>query len=103
MAKGKGFDYKTMVSNINASIASLQFNGYTYTNANIKAKLNGGDIISNGTIDDPAIKLNYDISGNVGGEFPSLEGFVRIDTIELKTLNLYSESCSAKNGCQCIN
>ena len=91
-AKGKGFDYKTMVSDITGRISSLQYNGYTYTNANIKASLNNGDLISQGKIDDPALKLNYNVRGNVAGDYPTLEGFVRIDTAELKTLNFYKDT-----------
>ena len=91
-AKGKGFDYKTMVSDINAKVSSLRYNGYTYTNANLKAELNNGNIKSIGDINDPALKLNYNLEGNVSGEYPELEGFVRIDTAQLKTLNLYDDT-----------
>lgn len=92
VAKGKGFDYKTMVSNINTDISELQFNGYNYTNAKIDAKFNNGEIISNGNINDPALKLNFDISGNVKSDYPIINGFVRIDTAQLKTLKLYPDS-----------
>ncbi|MEP7238168.1 MAG: translocation/assembly module TamB domain-containing protein, partial [Ferruginibacter sp.] len=91
-AKGTGFNYKTMRSDITASIKQLQYNKYNYQNAKIKAKLNNGIIDSKGMIDDENLKLQYDIKANVQNEYPSINGLVRVDTAQLRQLNLYKDT-----------
>ncbi len=91
-AKGTGFNYKTMRSDITASIKQLQYNKYNYQNAEIKAKLNNGIIDSKGMIEDENLKLQYDIKANVQGEYPSVNGLVRVDTAKLQQLNLYKDT-----------
>ena len=91
-AKGTGFDYKTMRSSITADIASVGYNKYNYKNARMQAQLDNGNVNSTGTIDDPFLKMNYDINANVKGEYPTVKGIVRIDTVQLKQLNLYQDT-----------
>lgn len=91
-AKGRGFNYKTMVADITASVKQLQYNRYNYRNADIAAKFNAGIIDSKGTIDDPNLKLNYDIKANVQTEYPAVNGLLRVDTAVLQALNLYKDT-----------
>lgn len=91
-AKGTGFNYKTMRSDIIASVKQLEYNKYNYQNAEITGKLNSGLIDSKGTIDDENLKLQYDIKANVKNEYPSLNGLVRVDTARLQVLNLYEDT-----------
>ena len=90
--KGTGFDYKTMRSDITASINQLEYNKYNYQNAKIRANLNNGIIDSKGMIDDANLKLQYDIKANVQNEYPSVNGIVRVDTAQLRQLNLYKDT-----------
>ena len=90
--KGTGFDYKTMRTDIVASIKQLQYNKYNYQNAKIVANLNAGIIKSKGQIDDENLKVKYDIVANVQSEYPAINGFVRVDTAKLKELNLYKDT-----------
>lgn len=90
--KGTGFDYKKMRSSIIADIANIDYNKYHYKNALIKAQLDNGNIVSTGTFNDPSLKLNYDITANVQGEYPTMKGLVRIDTAQLKQLNFYKDT-----------
>ncbi len=91
-AKGTGFNYKTMRSDITASVKQLQYNQYNYQNAELTAKLNAGIIESKGKINDDNLKLQYDIKANVQNEYPSINGLVRIDTARLRQLNLYTDT-----------
>ena len=91
-AKGTGFNYKTMRSDITASIKQLQYNKYNYQHAKIKANLNNGLIDSKGMINDENLKLQYDIKANVQKEYPSVNGLVRIDTARLQQLNLFKDT-----------
>ncbi|MEQ1797764.1 MAG: hypothetical protein ABL872_07420, partial [Lacibacter sp.] len=91
-AKGTGFDYKTMRSDITASVKQMQYNQYNYQNATITANLNNGIINSKGMIDDENLKLQYDVKANVQKEYPSVNGLIRIDTARLQPLNLYTDT-----------
>ncbi len=90
--KGKGLNYKTMQSDILASIKQVQYKNYNYQNAEIAANFNEGLIDSKGSIDDPNLKLQYDLDLNVRGQYPAVNGFVNVDTAKLQALNLYTDT-----------
>ncbi len=91
-AKGKGFNYKTMRSDITASVKQLQYNKYDYQYAELAANFNGGIIDSKGSIADSSLKLQYDISANVQSEYPTINGIINIDTAQLQKLNFYKDT-----------
>ncbi|MGC4101962.1 translocation/assembly module TamB domain-containing protein [Ferruginibacter sp.] len=91
--KGTGFDYKTMHTDIDATIASAGFKKHDYKNAVISAQLNNGTIQSKGSVSDSAAMLQYDITANLQGDYPAaVKGTVHIDTLRLKELNLYNDT-----------
>lgn len=91
-AEGTGFDYKTMRSQWMANIDALDYNKYTYKNAKFIANFNNGILYSKAQIDDENIKLNYELDGNVTAAYPTLHGFINIDTIVLQSLHLYDDT-----------
>lgn len=91
-AKGTGFDYKTMRSSIKADVATLGFKKYNYHNASIAANFNNGTIRSTGKINDENLKLNYDIIADIHNEYPTAKGAIRVDTAQLRNLNLYKDT-----------
>lgn len=91
-AKGTGFDIKTMNSKIVADINTLQYNNYTYRNANIAADLNDGLINSRGTINDSNLVLQYQLAANTQSQYPSLVGFIDVDTARMKEMNLLADT-----------
>jgi translocation and assembly module TamB len=92
IAKGTGFNYKTMRSDITASVKQLQFNKYNYRDAEITARFNAGIIDSKGSINDPNLELQYDLQTNVRNQYPSVNGFVNVDTAKLQQLNFYKDT-----------
>ncbi len=90
--KGRGLNYKTMRSDLIASIKQLQYKNYNYQNAEIAANFNDGLIDSKGSIDDPNLKLQYDLNLNVRNQYPAVNGFVNVDTARLQALNLYRDT-----------
>lgn len=90
-AKGTGYDYKTMRSAVTASVKQLQYNTYQYHDAVIAANFNAGVIDSKGSVNDSSLKMHFDILANVQNEYPSINGFVKIDTAQLQNLNLYKD------------
>jgi hypothetical protein len=91
-AKGTGFDYKTMNALVKATVQKVGFKKYDYKNIVFNADLKNGAIVSDGSIDDPNIKLHYDATANVKGQYPSVQANLRLDTIQLNTLNLYPDT-----------
>ncbi|MBC7937646.1 MAG: translocation/assembly module TamB domain-containing protein [Rhizobacter sp.] len=91
-AKGTGFDIKTMNSTILADINALQYNRYTYRNANIAADLNDGIINSKGTINDSNLVLQYELAANTQSKYPSLVGFIDVDTARMQAMNLMKDT-----------
>jgi translocation and assembly module TamB len=94
-AKGKGFNYKTMAAEIRGQVESVGYNKYDYKNILLNASLNKGDITSNGSIDDPNIRLHYTATANVKGAYPSAETNLVVDTIQLQPLHFYKDTLSA--------
>jgi len=87
-AKGTGFDYLTMRSNIAAQIKGFEYNKYNYNNISFTSNFNNGLIAAKGKSTDPNASLSFDLSGNVKGAYPTLSGEVLIDTILLNKLKL---------------
>ncbi|MEP6711026.1 MAG: hypothetical protein ABJA37_01355, partial [Ferruginibacter sp.] len=91
-AKGIGFDYKTMRSAVKADVASLQYNKYTYRHALVNAEFKNGLIESIGNIKDSSLRLAYNISADVRGKYPLLNGTFNVDTAQLQNLHLYKDT-----------
>ncbi len=94
-AKGKGFNYKTMNAVMKGKIDSVGFKNYDYKNIFINADLQDGIIKSNGSIDDINIKMNYLADANVQGKYPAATLIMKVDTIQLKPLKLYTDTLNA--------
>jgi hypothetical protein len=88
-AKGKGFDYKTMIADVQADIDAIDYNNYRYKNLAVRGQFNNGLINTKGRINDDALKTNFDFDINAKGSLPTAKGYLKMDTIQLKKLNLY--------------
>lgn len=91
-AKGKGFDYKTMIADVSANIESIECNKYRYKNLNLNGKFDNGFIRTNGAIKDEALTTDFDFDINAKGERPTVKGYLKMDTLQLKKLNLYDST-----------
>lgn len=94
-AKGNGLNYKTMNAVIKTNVQKVGFKKYDYKNILLNAVLKNGDIESNGSIDDQNIKLQYNATANVKDQYPSIQTNIKVDTIQLKPLNLYPDTLNA--------
>lgn len=92
-AQGRGFNYKTMQSNITIKVSDAAIKNYNYKNIDIVAELNGGKIISTGSINDSNLMMRYDAVANLSGKYPTaLEATIILDTIQLQKLHLIKDS-----------
>ena len=95
-AKGNGMNYKTMQSLIHLHVDNAEIKQYTYHNLDINADFEKGVIKLEGSIADPAVQLQYKISTDVSGAYPSmLDASLELDTLQLKKLNLYGNTLNA--------
>ncbi|MES2431866.1 MAG: translocation/assembly module TamB domain-containing protein [Bacteroidota bacterium] len=94
-ATGRGFNYKTMSADISSKIQSITLQKYTYRDLDIHATFNNGNVKSEGTINDPAIRLQYDVAANLKTKYPSgIAATMLIDTLLLGRLNLVKDTVS---------
>lgn len=91
-AKGEGYDYKTMVAEVNAEILNANIKDYQYKNALVALNLNKGkaDIVS--SIVDPNINYNLSASAELENPYPSFKMDLKVDTLNLEHLNLVKEN-----------
>lgn len=92
LAKGTGLDYKTMVADLSGDIRRVELNGYDYNNIVADIKLNRGEFSAEGSVDDSALKLKTNLTGNLSGDYPIVRGLLRVDTARLNALGLYPDS-----------
>jgi len=90
-AKGRGFNYKTMHTDVLANVDRVGFKKYDYKNISLTANLNNGEITSNGNVNDSNLQLHYTISAAVNQKYPSAMGTIIVDTFQLQKLNLYKD------------
>ncbi len=94
-AKGKGFNYKTMVSDINGNLDAFAYKGYVYHDMDFTSRFNNGLIKSEGKINDDNLRMQYNLLANVKGAYPTVEAKLRVDTVQLQALNLYADTLNA--------
>ncbi|MEP6676462.1 MAG: translocation/assembly module TamB domain-containing protein [Ferruginibacter sp.] len=95
-AKGRGFDYKTMNAVINTDIQSAEFKKYTYHNASLTADLVNGRVNSTGNVNDSNLRMNYQVSANLSGQYPAdVTAKILLDTVQLQQLHLYKDTLNA--------
>jgi translocation and assembly module TamB len=92
VAKGIGFDYKTMQSSIKADLASFGYNKYNYKKIFVNATLNNGKVKSDGKINDDNVKLTYSLNANVANKYPTVNAMIRVDTAQLNALHFTKDT-----------
>ncbi len=92
-AKGTGFDYKKMRSAFDVKIQNAFIKNYNYSNVNLKAALEAGNISSFGSINDASLQMQYTAAANLSGEYPAaVEAIIKMDTLQLQQLHLYKDT-----------
>lgn len=90
-AKGAGFNYKTMLAEVNAEIIDANVKGYSYKNLLLALNLNKGNAAIVSSIKDPNINYQLVASAELENPFPSFKMDLKLDTLNLMDLNLVKE------------
>ncbi|MEX6691159.1 translocation/assembly module TamB domain-containing protein [Danxiaibacter flavus] len=92
-AKGRGFDYKTLTTNVDATLVEGELKGYTYKNLQLKAFAEPDSAFVESSIDDPNIRYALRARANLASKFPTnLRVRLDLDTLNLQALHLSSDS-----------
>ncbi|QNL49457.1 translocation/assembly module TamB [Olivibacter sp. SDN3] len=90
--KGTGLDPAKAIAAIQAKLISAEAVGYTYTDINLNAKTDNGNMEATLASDDPNIDLDMQAFANLSGKYPSFKMDFMVDSINTKNLNLTEDS-----------
>lgn len=90
-ANGSGFDPKTMVASVKGNVIAAEAKGYRYTNLNLDAKLNKGNITAVANMRDPNLNFDLDATALMKGDFSAVKMDLQLDSVNLQALKLYKD------------
>ena len=93
---GRGIDVNTLTTTFDFAIKSAELQGYTYQNFDAKGNLANGLLDIAGSIGDPNANATFDTKVNLKPEFPSVNGKVVLNELNLKPLGFYADPLSLK-------
>ncbi len=86
IAKGTGFEPASMRANLLAAIDGFEYNKYNYQNIDATVDANRGTVKAKGNIGDPNLAASFDVVTNTAGAYPTLQGIIQLDTVQLMPL-----------------
>ncbi|MGK9116998.1 translocation/assembly module TamB domain-containing protein [Olivibacter jilunii] len=90
--KGKGLDPSKLVADAKAKLIRAEAMGYTYTNINLAATANSGDVKASLSSKDPNISLEMQAFANLKERYPTFNMDLLVDSINTKNLNLTNDN-----------
>jgi hypothetical protein len=90
--KGKGLDPSKLIADIKAKLISAEAMGYTYTNIDLLAKANNGELEASLKSEDPNIRLNMQALANLRERYPTFNMDLLIDSLNTKNLKLTNDN-----------
>ncbi|MGB4399741.1 MAG: translocation/assembly module TamB, partial [Daejeonella sp.] len=88
---GTGIDPKTMNAVFAARVVRAHYNGYGYSNLNLKGQARNGDITTAAQMNDPNLEFEADVVANLSGKYPAVKVSLVLDSANLKPLNLLTD------------
>lgn len=93
---GSGTSVNTADANFTTNVISAQVKGYTYNNLVADGSIRKGAVQVTATITDPNIALHLNANSNLNPKYPPVQLDLAIDTLNLKALNLMTDTFSVK-------
>jgi len=93
---GRGIDVNTLITTFDLAIKSAELQGYTYQNFDATGTLTNGLLNIVGRINDPNANATFDTKVDLKPEFPSVNGQVVLNELNLKPLGFYADPLSLK-------
>jgi len=97
-AKGEGFAYPALNTDIQAHLSDGMINGYDFKDLVLNGSFQHGHGILHSSLKDTEVAYQLDGEANVqaGSKFPSLNLTLQIDTLDLHALHLVSDTLQVK-------
>ncbi|GAB3516659.1 hypothetical protein GCM10027442_34580 [Emticicia fontis] len=95
-AKGTGIDPKTMNATIDGTAKKAVLKGYEYNNLILKGDIHNQIANINANLDDPNADFKLVAHADLSQAYPTVQGNVSINNVDLKKLNLYAEDLKIK-------
>lgn len=88
---GTGIDPKTMNAVFAGRVVRAHYNGYGYSNLNLKGAARNGDITTTAQMVDPNLEFDADLTANLSGKYPAVKLSLELDSANLKPLNFLKD------------
>ncbi len=88
---GTGIDPKTMSAVFAARVVRAHYNGYGYSNLNLKGNARNGDITTTAQMADPNLVFDADVTANLSGKYPAVKLSLELDSANMKALNFLKD------------
>jgi hypothetical protein len=88
--KGKGFDPKTAVAQINGRMSKGVLNGYPYRDLVLNGTIVNGHYNAKAVINDPNLVFDLVSEGDFGPKYPKVNMKLNVDIADLEKLNLHA-------------
>ncbi|MDR6940582.1 translocation/assembly module TamB domain-containing protein [Mucilaginibacter pocheonensis] len=89
--KGVSLDPKKASIQFNGNMAKAYVKGYTYQNLVLKGSSSNGDYTAVARMKDPNINFSLDAKALLSGKYPSVNGTLLVDSINLQKLNFVKD------------
>ncbi|GAA4405760.1 hypothetical protein GCM10023187_24490 [Nibrella viscosa] len=88
---GQGLDPNTMNTTFDVNVSEATLNGYRYQNLDVEGQLVQGMLTVRGGLNDPNAQINLDTEVGLKQAYPSVEGEIAIQKLDLNALKLYEK------------
>ncbi|WP_134090603.1 translocation/assembly module TamB [Olivibacter sp. XZL3] len=89
---GKGLDPSKLVADVKAKLISAEAMGYTYTDINLGAKADNGDVEATLSSTDPNISMEMQAFADLKEKYPKFNLDLLVDSINTKNLKLTNDN-----------
>ena len=86
--KGTGLDPKTANASASGHVVQATYNSYSYNDVDFKGNIQNGRYHATAGLNDPNLDFDFEASGNLNAEHPSLQFTANLNSVDLDSLHL---------------
>ncbi|WP_128545603.1 translocation/assembly module TamB domain-containing protein [Larkinella soli] len=94
--RGQGLDVKTMQTVFRLNVREAELNGYRYQRVAAQGRLSNGTLDVESRVDDPNVQIDLNTRVGLQQAYPSVEGRIAIQELNLTQLKLYKDPLSLR-------
>lgn len=101
--EGQGFSKESLNTNVNGSVAQINYNNYTYNNVDLNGSFVKGLYKGQVKANDPNLKMNFDGLVDLSKKNSRYDFQINVENADLKKLNFMKDSISKFQGDVIVN